>query len=177
MKSKIAMVLTIGVGVILWGVSIFVGPSIFAGPSENATYVGASKCKKCHIKEFKSWEKTAHAKNFEILTLMKRDKDTECVKCHSTGYGEASGFVDFATSPDLAGTTCEACHGPGSEHITVDIKDVERAKATTSQPTGACVKCHNPHEIRQEEMSKEALPALKKKLEDLQKMIAALESQ
>jgi hypothetical protein len=139
--------------------------------------VGASKCRKCHSKVLRQWKKTPHAKNFEILTLMGRDKDAECIKRHSTGYGETSGFVDLATTPNLAGTTCEACHGPGSEHITVDTEDVERAKATTSIPTGACVKCHHPHEVLKEAMSKEALPVLKKKLEELQKMIATLEAE
>ena len=177
MKSKIALTFAIMVSAVLLVVSVFIDSSIFAATSENATYVGASKCKKCHIKLYKKWAKTAHAKNFETLTLMGQDKDAECVKCHSTGYGETSGFVDIATTPKLAGTTCEACHGPGSEHITVDTKDKERAKATTSLPTGPCVKCHQAHEVRQEEMSKEALPVLKKKLEELQKLIAALEAQ
>ena len=177
MKTKTAAItFTVGLSVVTLVIGIFTSQSIFAGPSGNATYVGASKCRKCHSKEFRKWQKTAHAKNFEILTLMGRDKDSECVKCHSTGYGEARGFVDVATTPNLAGTTCEACHGPGSEHITVDTEDVEKAKATTSLPTGACAKCHNPHEVRQEQMGKDALPVLKKKLEELQKIIAALEA-
>ena len=171
MKSKIAL---IAIMVMSSGLLIV---SIFAVPSKNATYVGSSKCKKCHIKPFQTWQKTAHSRNFEILTMLKREKDPDCVKCHSTAYGEPSGFVNFATTPDLAGTTCEACHGPGSEHIVVNIEDKEKAKATISQPGGACVKCHNPHIIREDEVGKAALPVLKKKLQELQKKIEALEAE
>ncbi len=168
MKRKIALASIIVVGTAL----LVVG--IFAGPSENATYVGSSKCKKCHIKLYKSWQATAHATNFEVLKLMGREKDAECVKCHTTGYGKKGGFVDLATTPKLVGTGCEDCHGPGSEHLTGSIKDKEQKRATINKlPGNTCLKCHKSHK-KHEDFGKAVLPVLEKKLEELQKAISAI---
>ncbi len=173
MKRKVAIMATIVTGAVL-----LLAVGIFAGPSENAAYVGSSKCKKCHMKPFRSWQKTAHAQSFETLKMMGREQDAECVKCHSTGFGEAGGFVDSATTSNLENTGCESCHGAGSEHLAGSIKDKELKRATINKsPGGACVKCHNPHMSTKMKMDKEALPVLKKKLEELQKLIAALEAQ
>ena len=176
MKKTIGFVLTAGTTALVCGAMVFAS-SIHATPSDSAEYVGASKCRKRHSKVLRQWQKTPHASTFDILTMMGRDTDAECVPCHSTAYGEASGFVDVDTTPDLAGTTCEACHGPGSEHIAVPKEEKERSRAAISQPTGVCVKCHNPHERRDAEMGKAALPALKKKLAELQELIAAIEAE
>src|SRR5262245_6274419 len=40
----------------------------------DAEYVGSAKCKKCHIAEHKSWEKTPHGK---ALDALKPDNATE----------------------------------------------------------------------------------------------------
>ena len=42
--------------------------------------------------------------------------DPKCINCHATGYGQPTGFKDEASTANLKGTTCEACHGPGSKH-------------------------------------------------------------
>ncbi len=76
------------------------------------------------------------------------------------------------------GTGCESCHGPDSEHLASDRKDKEQKRATINKSPGdACAKCHTPHIKRAVETSKEALLVLKKKLEELQKKIAALEAE
>ena len=102
--------------------------------AEDLKYVLAKKCKKCHIKQFKSWEKTTMAKSFENLKPgvnaeakkkagIDPDKDytadADCLRCHTTGYGKPGGFVSLATTPDLINVQCEACHGPGSEYIKI----------------------------------------------------------
>jgi cytochrome c553 len=95
-------------------------------------YVGSKNCKKCHIKEHKSWAATKMAKAYDSLKpgVAKEQKaavgldpdkdytkDAECLSCHTTGYGKAGGFVDIATTPELAGVGCESCHGAGGTYV------------------------------------------------------------
>jgi len=94
-------------------------------------YVGFEGCKMCHRDQHADWEKSKHAKAFELLKPGVRvaakkkaeldpDKDyttsIKCLKCHTTGYREPGGFVNMADTPSRAGIGCEMCHGPGSEY-------------------------------------------------------------
>jgi len=103
-----------------------------AGWAADHAYVGSNKCRKCHMKEFKSWQESAMAKSFELLkpgvraeqkTAAKLDpqkdytQDAKCLPCHTTGYGKPGGFVDMKKTPDLAGVGCETCHGPGGTYV------------------------------------------------------------
>ena len=121
-----------------------------AAPAEKYTYVGSKSCKKCHLKLYKSWEKTKSAKAFDTLKPgeaaegktkygldPKKDytKDESCLKCHVTGFGCKTGY----TIPDpadkkavkraktLEGSGCESCHGPGSEYAKV-FKEIQKSK-------------------------------------------------
>ena len=117
-----------------------------AGIPAEAKYVGTKKCKMCHFKEHKTWKATKHASNFDTL---KGDEVTnpDCLKCHTTGFGKLGGFVSVETTPALTGTGCEACHGPGSEHIKAAKGSPKFAsgKNINKVPLNACVQCHNPH--------------------------------
>ena len=95
----------------------------------------------CHFEYFKEWEKDPHANAFARLGRM--SNNPYCLKCHTTGYGEAQGFVTEKITPELRGVQCEACHGPGSRH-----KDNPHDKG--SLPIGrkidyqtVCIKCHD----------------------------------
>lgn len=129
-----------------------VSTSFAADPPEGQTYTGAKKCASCHFKQFVAWKKTGHAKALDLLTA-KYEKDPECLKCHSTGYGEATGFKDMATTSSLAGNSCEVCHGPGSEHekvaqsfgnkkLTPEDEKVVRDSIWLMLPENVCVTCH-----------------------------------
>ncbi len=115
------------------------------------TFIGASKCKKCHLKQHKSWKKTALATTFESLKPdvkadekkaakldPKKDytKDPTCLKCHTTAYGTAGGYpavvkdkkwteAETAQAALNEGITCESCHGPGSEYSVFKKKKKE----------------------------------------------------
>ncbi len=132
-------------------------------------YIGTKKCKKCHIKQFKSWKETNMAKAFELLKPgVRADKktaagldakkdytsDLECLPCHTTGYGKAGGFESVEKTPQLLGVSCEMCHGAGSEytkpeHMSLKNKNYKLAGilkvGLISPVTGAtCVEvCHN----------------------------------
>lgn len=113
-------------------------------------YVGSSKCKKCHLAEYKSWEKTKKGHALETLTPGKAEEakkaakldpakdysqDANCVKCHVTGMGEPGGYAipdakDEAAvkaASKLAHVGCESCHGPGSKYIAI-FEDIFKSK-------------------------------------------------
>jgi hypothetical protein len=101
-----------------------------ADPPKDAkgkTYMGRAKCASCHLKENTSWKKMKHPKAFDDLSANYKT-DKSCLVCHVTGFGEPSGFKSAAATPQLAGVTCEACHGPGSEHVKIGEAMEKREK-------------------------------------------------
>lgn len=142
---------------------------------KGAKYVGAKKCKMCHMKQYKSWAKTKMAKTFEVLkpgvsaeakTKLKFDpqkdytKDPKCLVCHTTGFNLPGGYKIPKKGDSKAaaqaklneGTTCEACHGPGSKYLPLHKKIMSRKKYTfeTLHQAGqiraddsSCTPCHN----------------------------------
>ncbi|MDQ7053398.1 MAG: cytochrome c family protein [candidate division KSB1 bacterium] len=81
-----------------------------AKPTNEFAFVGTQKCKKCHLKQYKSWKKTKMASTFDVLKPGVRaeakkkagldpDKDyttdKECLPCHTTGYGKPGGFISI----------------------------------------------------------------------------------
>ncbi len=124
-----------------------------ADPPADQEYTGSKKCASCHFEEYMAWRKTGHAKAFDLLTA-KYENDEKCLKCHTTGYGEATGFKDKTSTPALAGITCETCHGPGSEHEKISqpfakVKDLTpeqeasiRGSIWLQLPKNVCVQCH-----------------------------------
>lgn len=123
---------------------------MFSGQSEKATYIGAGKCKMCHMKQYKSWEKTKHAKAFEVLKAKGQDKNPDCIKCHVTGLGKEGGFKNIDETPDMINVQCETCHGPGSEHKEAPKEE----KKDKISKVVVCTQCHNPH-MSAEEMMEE----------------------
>jgi len=136
--------------------------------AEDPAYVGSKKCKMCHLKEYKDWSATAMAMSFDNLKPGERaeakkaagldpDKDyttdASCLACHTTGLGQPGGFVDIATTPELAGVGCEVCHGPGGSYLAdgyMTLKNKEYKKAdlvavgmVEAVDETRCVGCHN----------------------------------
>jgi hypothetical protein len=155
-----------------------------AGAAETPVYVGAAKCKMCHLKEYNAWAGSRMAKSFELLTPgvaaelktargvdPKKDyrADASCLACHTTGYGKPGGFVDMAKTPHLAGVQCEVCHGPGGTYIqkkymSLENKEYKRAELvkvglTANIDKATCLACHNalnPFHPRDEEFDFDA---------------------
>jgi len=78
-----------------------------------ADYVGSARCQSCHAAEHAQWAGTAHAR--ALATLEHKDQRAECQKCHTTGFGDKTGWP--AGSGSLDGGGCESCHGPGGRHV------------------------------------------------------------
>lgn len=121
-------------------------------PPEGQQYTGTKACAACHFDQFMKWKASPHAKSFELLPA-DHQADTKCLPCHTTGFGQATGFKDATASGDLKGTTCEACHGPGSKHgelakqfanqkLTPEQEKTVRDSIWKVQPGNACVACH-----------------------------------
>ena len=135
-------------------------------PSEGR-FVGPETCRECHEEQFDSWAQTRMANTFRVLLpgeaveqkLMaeldpERDysDDPACLPCHTTGYGKVGGFVSFEETPEMAGVTCEACHGHGGTYANsvMDPKDPTfqgseaRDAGLIYPPTETvCRGCHN----------------------------------
>lgn len=129
------------------------------------TYVG-KRCRICHIAETKAWELTKMARAFELLKpgvaadakkTHKLDptkdytQDAACLPCHTTGYGNG-GFQSLEATPDLAGVTCEVCHGAGGEYtkptlMSLTNKEFKRADVVAAglimPDVKTCQTCHN----------------------------------
>ena len=122
-------------------------------------YIGTTKCKMCHDAEAKGkiytkWAATKHATAYATLAneeskkiakemkIEDPQKDGKCLKCHVTGYKEATG--DKYSMEE--GVTCEACHGPGEHYWSMKVmKDKKLALENgLVEPTEKlCVACHN----------------------------------
>jgi hypothetical protein len=156
---------------ILWRVVTLGIFLVVAAPAAEGSpaYVGARKCRACHLKQFQSWEQTRMAKAFELLKpgvhadakkKMNVDPakdytaDEKCLPCHTTGFGRPGGFVSVEKTPEMEGVQCESCHGPGGEFLkegfmTLKNKEYKRAelvKVGLVVPTvETCTsQCHNP---------------------------------
>lgn len=87
----------------------------------NAVYVGSEACRSCHAAEFETWSGSAHAGAVETLAAVHKERNPDCLRCHTTGYGRPGGFPEQglpAEHADRADVGCESCHGPGGDHIT-----------------------------------------------------------
>ena len=123
-------------------------------PPADQKYTGAKQCSSCHFKQYMSWKKSKHATDAWRKLPAKYQADPACLSCHTTGHGQASGFTSIAATPNLAGTTCEACHGPGSEHEKVCQKYANKKKLDPAEekeardsiykvlPGNVCSSCH-----------------------------------
>ncbi len=107
-------------------------PSAPAAAAGNK-YIGADKCKSCHSSETSGnqhgkWLETAHAKAFDKLATdeakkIGKEKGAEdpqkadaCLKCHVTAFGVPA--AELKAKPEqLHNVQCEACHGPGENHM------------------------------------------------------------
>jgi len=105
-------------------------------PTQEFEYLGSRACRRCHLREYRSWQRGAHANIFELLepgvrpeakTKVNLQPDVDyrtnelCLQCHTVGYGTPSGFKSVEETPDLVGVGCEICHGPGSVYIRDDV--------------------------------------------------------
>jgi len=101
---------------------------VYALPS----FMGYQFCISCHFQQYESWKGTGHARAYKTLVREQRSSDQTCLPCHTTGFGEVSGFGDV-----LENVQCESCHGPRMGHP----EDGQKFPLVSEKP---CLVCHNP---------------------------------
>jgi len=104
---------------------------------DNVSYVGSAVCGLCHKVVHNHWSKTKHGVAYNTLVSKGYQYDPECIKCHTTGYGYVSGFVNYDENNNLINTGCESCHGAGSPHI----QHVTEPYGVTDEHD--CMVCHD----------------------------------
>lgn len=154
-RKWVVLTFLVAAGFVIGGALIPSAIGVSSIPKD-AKFVGVKPCRSCHMKEFKVWKKTKHGTNFETLKGDER-KNPDCLKCHTTGYGKPGGFVSEEKTPELKGTGCEACHGPGSAHVKAakDAPDEGKWEMFIDKvPQNTCTACHNPHVNQKERVKK-----------------------
>jgi hypothetical protein len=122
--------------------SVFLGYSI---PDTKQT-----TCGNCHADVQGTWVKTKHANAWADLQASGH-ADTSCNKCHTTNgatnLGPDNGGFFSATS-DAAkklyqDVQCEACHGPGANHMSApgETQPITTIQIDTTHGNG-CAACH-----------------------------------
>ncbi|HEY3377064.1 MAG TPA: multiheme c-type cytochrome [Armatimonadota bacterium] len=137
------------------------GTTVTAPPSgfiqTGATYVGSTTCQECHgntyaqftgAAPFAAGETNAHGQIFTAVhgktpahgRELTYGSGASCAACHTTGFGEASGFKADGSTPNLEGIGCEVCHGPGSKHAAAfgDVTQITK----NVQAKYTCWNCH-----------------------------------
>ncbi|MFO0840655.1 MAG: multiheme c-type cytochrome [Phycisphaerae bacterium] len=117
------------------------GSTVIPGNSGlTGKFVGSSRCQLCHANIHADWTGTLHAKAYDTLEAIGQQNNAQCIGCHTVGFGEAGGWVDRATTNDLAGVGCEACHPSAGDHAK-NASDVSlRPKADIA--ASVCGRCH-----------------------------------
>lgn len=129
---------------------------------EGAQFVGAKRCGMCHQsaplgQQYQTWASSRHARAYETLgtehaksvaaTLGIDDPQASgrCLKCHATAYWFSTQRLSEQI-PVEEGVSCESCHGPGKDYISLSVmKDREKAMAAGLYlpDEQTCRQCHN----------------------------------
>ncbi len=119
-----------------------VDPNAIPGVSATATYVGSASCQSCHPQAHEVWQKSGHGRAFDTLVKRGSDADPHCIKCHTVGFGQASGYRRPLGVDSLVDVGCESCHGPASEHLAKQLHGKPSAFKFRPLGPGDCKSCH-----------------------------------
>ncbi len=111
-------------------------PAELAAALPGERFTGDGFCRSCHAHEFGDWLLTPHSIAWESLQQEDKWRDPDCVPCHVTGPGQAGGFENPDTTPQMVNVQCEVCHGPGGGHSTGASIDPEAMSRI-------CSNCHS----------------------------------
>ena len=139
MRLRTVLLIGISAGILLTAFST--GEEV---ESPEPAYVGATKCKVCHVGIFDSWAETPHREAMSSLKGQEAE-DPGCLQCHATGFG-TGGYSSPGDIVDLSGVQCEACHGAGSLYSLSSIMtnpELSRRAGLLTPDSLSCSRCHN----------------------------------
>lgn len=137
-------------------------------------YVGSKACKECHHgkeagHQYVKWMRSGHSHAYwrlfgewakylasareDYKDIQKPQEEQRCLKCHYTGAQEKDAVYGPQWTKE-EGVGCEACHGPGSAYIDLEImKDHEKFLANGGMVPGetTCKKCHRDDGFKYDE--------------------------
>jgi 2',3'-cyclic-nucleotide 2'-phosphodiesterase (5'-nucleotidase family) len=106
---------------------------------EKWTYASNAACNLCHKEATAHFATTSHAAAMTTLEQRGRQRDPECLRCHSTGFDRPGGTRNLATAASFFGAVgCESCHGPSAAHVRAQNKTGTRRQV----PESVCSECH-----------------------------------
>ncbi len=128
---------SLGLGVVaVLGVIALMPPARGEQRIVDHDFIGADRCRTCHVEAYEVWERSAHARAFQ--TLSARDqKDPRCLSCHT--------MVPADLGAGLLGVQCESCHGAGRYYSVEWVMRDDELRAQLAFDAGgtkACVRCH-----------------------------------
>ncbi len=100
-------------------------------------FMGQEGCATCHAEQAAFWKGTTHSHTFATLEKSKDEARTDCIGCHTLGYGV--GFASTKAVGKFKEVQCESCHGVKPDHA-ANPKSVRMGTA----PEENCWGCHNP---------------------------------
>jgi hypothetical protein len=129
--------------------------------AQNFKYIGASKCKMCHLKpatgeQYNVWLKGPHAGAMKTLAGEEAKKiaaekgiadpttDPACISCHSTVASVDSKLIASAKMDEAV--SCESCHGAGSMYKGASVmknRELSIQKGMIIPTEETCKACHN----------------------------------
>jgi hypothetical protein len=113
--------------------------ALLAGPTDKDYRIaGTDSCRECHQNDCQTWDRSAHAAAWQSLVADRWEVDSDCQRCHTTGYGLPGGFVSAKRSANRVGVGCESCHGPAQAHV---LDPVHRRTKFVARDQ--CQSCHD----------------------------------
>lgn len=112
------------------------------GVQQESQFVGSQTCMSCHSQSYAVWQTSAHARAYDSLKHEGAHMDPQCLKCHSVGLGQKSGFNRKAPQAHLSGVGCESCHGPGSAHVQSRLTGKKNFYRMRPLAESDCKRCH-----------------------------------
>ncbi len=97
-------------------------PTAADGPDERpidprGEYAGTKECAECHAEQAAAHAESDHAAVIATYLADDFSGSTGCAGCHVTAPYHRGGWAPEEDDRGMGGIGCEACHGPGADHV------------------------------------------------------------